>query len=469
MLARQKIDRSLATIPDEEVNFHPHSFADDAGRLFHWNGQLFRGISYSHSAFFVRLFREQIVQDLVERGLLIETDPTDLSVNGYGIVVSHRSVPFVSYPNEWCAEMLRDAAVTILDLAIELTQRGLTLKDAHPWNVLFDSSRPVYVALTSISPQNKAPAWSAYDEFCRFYYYPLILMSRGQERIARSLLPEYKGVQRSELLAVVRGSGPFAFVASKVLRRGFRSIRSIVRKDPSQSTLGFLKQARHDLERIKLPSYESRHRRRRYESMLAASTGRQEAARPLTLRKVLTELRPHTVLDVSRGAVWTSTLPAMMGLSVVSIDADAARVTSLYETAREKNLPILPLIVDFIKPIPSIGYSNDYAIAAVERLKCDMVLAFGLADELSSDNHFNFDLLAEGLASFSKRWLVVEYVERNVTETNREGGPKPNAGSLENFIDALRKHFSCVSVVSSETKTTVLLCDKFGDQETHHE
>ena len=168
MVARQKMDPGLVTIPAQEVIFHPHSFADDAGRLFNWNGQLFRGISYARTAFFGRLFREQIVQGLVERGLLIETEPTDLSVNGYGSVVRHRNVPFVSYPNEWCAAMLRDAALTIIELAIELTQRGLTLKDAHPWNVLFDSSKPVYVDLTSISPQQNEATWSAYDEFCRF-------------------------------------------------------------------------------------------------------------------------------------------------------------------------------------------------------------------------------------------------------------------------------------------------------------
>jgi hypothetical protein len=461
MLAIHKIDPGPVTVPAEEVIFHPHSFADDAGRLFQWNGQLFRGISYAHTAFFGRLFREQIVHGLIERGLLIETEETDLSVDGYEMVVSHRRIPFVSYPNEWCAAMLRDAAVTIIDLAIELTQQGLTLKDAHPWNVLFDSSRPVYVDLTSIAPQENEPTWSAYDEFCRFCYYPLILMSHGQERIARSLLPEYKGVLRAEVLTVVRSSGPSKLIFSKVLRRGVRSIQSIFKNNSSQSKLAFLRQAKGDLEKIKLPSYERSHWRRRNESMLAASTGPRETARPLTLRKILTELRPDTVLDLSRGAVWTSTLPAIMGFNVVSVDADAARVTSLYETAREKNLPILPLIVDFIKPTPSVGYSNHYSIAAVDRLKSDMVLAFGLADEIASDNHFSFDLIAEGLSSFSKRWLVVEFDDRKVEETNRRGGPNSESGGLNSFTEALLKHFRSVSVVSSEARAgTMLLCEK---------
>jgi hypothetical protein len=459
MVAREKSDPGF-TIASEEVIFHPHSFADDAGRLFTWNGALYRGINYAHAPLYDRLFREGVLQGLIERGLIIETAPTDLEINGYPMVVSHRSVPFVSYPNEWCAAMLRDAALTIIDLAIELAHRGLTLRDAHPWNVLFDSSGPVWVDLTSISTQVKGDSWPAYDEFCRFCYYPLILMSHGQERIARSLLPEYEGVLRSELLTLVRGAGPSGFILAKALSRGFRAILSNFRKGSSQSALALLRQVKRDVKRIQLPSYEDRHRRRRGESMLAPSSDADWTARPLALRKLFTELRPESVLDLSRGPIWTTTLPATMGFKVVSIDSDTARVSALYETAREKNLPILPLIVDFIKPTPSIGYSDHYSIAATERLKCDLVLALGLTQRIASENHFKLDLIAEGLASFTKRWLIVEFDVRNVAGSV-DRGTRPASCRLGNFIEALLKRFSDVNILSSHANSSaLLLCEK---------
>lgn len=455
MLALQKINTSVLTIPSSDVSFHPHSFADDAGRLFSWQGQLLRGISHRQTAFFGTLFRERVVQRLVELGLLIDSHQTDLSFEGYGSVVSHRSIPFISYPTEWCAAMLKDAALVVIDLAAELARHGLTLKDAHPWNVLFDSSRPVYVDLTSIIPQNGDPSWRAYDEFCRFCYYPLILMSHGHERIARSLLTEYQGVLRTELLTVMRGTGPSRFIFSKLLRRGIRSIQSLFRRESARDLLG---QARRDLEEIQLPSYEERNRRRRYQSMLSTSDEKEWRPRSLALRRILTELRPGAVLDLSRGAIWTSTLPAIMGFNVVSIDADAARVTALYEIAREKNLPILPLIVDFVKPTPSVGYSNHYSIPAVERLKCDMVVALGLVNEMASEKHFNFELIAEGLSSFSNRWLLVEVDDRDrATAAADQRVP----GTLEDFIEALLTHFRDVSIVSSGSHTGhLLLCEK---------
>ena len=462
LVAREKIDPGCVAIPSEEIIFHPHSFADDAGRLFQWNGKLCRGINYARAPLYDRLFREGVLQTLIDRGVLIETEPTNLAVDGYEMVMSHRRLPFISYPQEWCPAMLRDAALTIIDLTIELDQWGLTLRDAHPWNVLFDFSRPVWVDLTSIAPQKKGSTWPAYDEFCRFCYYPLVLMAHGHERIARSLLPEYEGVLRSELLALVRGAGPSTFILLKALRRGFRSIQSLFRKGSNQSALALLKQVRRDLESIQLPSYRSDHRRRRNESMLAPSSEADWTSRPLTLRKLLTELQPDRILDLSRGPIWTTTVPAIMGFEVVSIDSDAARVSTLYEAARDKNLSILPLIVDFIKPTPSVGYSNHYSIAATERLKCELVLALGLTRRIASENHFSLDLIAEGLASFSKRWLIVEFDERQGPQAWRaDGAPRSASGRLEDFVDALLKHFNEVYVVSTAANGgALLLCEK---------
>src|SRR5262245_6474907 len=135
-------------ISAHEIKFHPHSFGDPAGRLFWWEGQLYRGISHEKVSFFKQLFQTGIIQELVDRGLLIETEPTPLTVDGYAMVVRHRSVPFASYPEEWCMAMLKDAALANIELLKYLAQYGFTLKDAHPWNILFDAWKPIYVDLS---------------------------------------------------------------------------------------------------------------------------------------------------------------------------------------------------------------------------------------------------------------------------------------------------------------------------------
>ena len=456
MVAREKIN-STVQIPLEQLTFHPHSFADDAGRLFSWNGELYRGITASQAPFYSRLLREGVLETMIEHGLLIETEPADLIVDGYATVVRHATVPFVSYPNEWPAPMLKDAALAMIDLALQLARKGLILKDAHPWNMLFRTTRPVFVDLTSIAPLRNESDWRAYDEFCRFCYYPLILMAHGLDRIARSLLPEYRGVLRTELLTILRGSGLTGFALSKLFGRVSRSLRSVFarKKVGRESVLAFLKQVRQDLEKIQLrPGKESNDEKSSgFGGSRAARFDR--TSRRQALEELLTELQPLSVLDLSAGSHWSSILPATMGFNVVSIGTEA-RAAAIYQTARKQNLPILSLVVDFIKPTPSIGYSNHYSVAANERLKCEMVLALGFVNRIASENHFNFELISEGLSSFSKRWLVVDFAELD----NGDGGTRGDR-SLDRLIGELGKQFSCVRVVSSNPQTGVLLlCEK---------
>lgn len=140
-------------------------------------------------------------------------------------------------------------------------------------------------------------------------------------------------------------------------------------------------------------------------------------------------------------------MPASQGLTVVSINSDTGRAGALYRIAKERDLPILPLLIDFIKPTPSVGYGNHYSIAAVDRLKCELVLALGLVTEVASNNHFSSDLIVEGLSSFSSRWVIVDFVSDRL--------------KLFDFLKALQRRFSCVTFLSSDgDQTALLLCEK---------
>ena len=95
--------------------------------------------------------------------------------------------------------MFKAAALTIINLAIGLARHDLMLKDAHPWNVLFDGCRPVWIDLTSIIPANGSREWPAESEFYDNCVYPLLLMAQGREKLARSIIAENEVVQRADL------------------------------------------------------------------------------------------------------------------------------------------------------------------------------------------------------------------------------------------------------------------------------
>lgn len=134
------------------------------------------------------------------------------------------------------------------------------------------------------------------------------------------------------------------------------------------------------------------------------------------LHKILSELRPDSVLDIGSNAGWYSKLAAFLGSKVVSFDPTPTYITQLYFDARDKNLPILPLIMHFTDPTPSRGLSSHSSIAAAERFRCDMVLALSLVPDVVFKRNLRFDQVVERLALFSKRWLVVEFIPRQDPE-----------------------------------------------------
>jgi SAM-dependent methyltransferase len=471
----------MQQIPYSEVLFHPLSFADPSGRLFRWEGRLYRAISAERASLYRRLFDEGIVPRLVNKGL-IETELTSLQINGYEMVLSHRELPFVSYPYEWCAAMLKDAAIMVIDIEIELAQYGLTLQDAHPWNVLFDGFKPFYVDFGSIVPAQANVLWPAYDEFCRFFLYPLYLMSQGYGRIARWLLHDYdKGVLESDLVALTRKSS-LGFRAKDIamqlllmvkqhvpssfrpgLKKGLALLKSMLLRlsTAMRSRLDFLQQVRREVENITIPSLKTEWSEYYDGFFPSFSPSDGWTAKHISVHQVLSDLRPDSVLDIGSNRGWYSQLAALQGSQVVAFDVDEACITQLYYDAKEKSLSILPLVMDFRNPSPGYGLCNQWLIPATERLKCDMVLALALVHHLVFKQRLNFDQIVDGLSVFSKRWLLVEFIPRDDRYVSEWWSEKFSWYTLDNFIDALKKRFHDVRILPSYPEPRVLLlCEK---------
>lgn len=485
----------LSRIPLRDVRFHPHSFADHRVRLFSWNGQLYRGVGGDYAPFYAQLFQEQIIQRLVHKGLLIDSELTPLALEGYEMVVRHRRILFNSYPNEWCAAMIKDAALTILDLALELGRNGLTLADAHPWNLLYDieNGRLVFVDLGSITSITDF-TWPVYYEFCRFCFYPLLLMSHGQEQIARLLMCEKSGVRESDLVKLTgvsslslssrccsllcRMESSFARTVPtsyrQWLKRKLRPIRGLfVQHSPgadSRDSLSnmrrgchqaFLERIRREVERIDLSSVHSRTHAERDEGEVSISPQPSWTARQRAVHKLLTELQPLTVLDIAGDVEWYSKLASLLGSRVVYWHTDPARVTRLYHDSRATKSAILPLIMDFAQPTPSRGLANCWSISATDRFQCDMVLALGVLQRFVREGRLNFEQIVEGLALLSKRWVIAEFVPGEDEEGKRFQSPKFSWYTLSNFLDAARKRFRRVEIMPSSHQTRpLMICEK---------
>jgi SAM-dependent methyltransferase len=481
----------MTIISPDEISFHPLSFADLNARLFTWKGELFRGVTTNRATVYREMFQNGVAQDLIGKKLLIETELTAFQVPKYDLVLKHRKLPFVSYAFEWSAEMLRDSALMMIELQLELSRNGLTLHDAHPWNILFDGTRPLFVDFGSIRRWEGPTHWGAYDEFCRYLFYPLHLFASGHGRIARALLFEWdKGVLAAEFEALRKQPPKIEEPVVVPEKNVFRSLLGFGKKTdrvepakrlpppippPTVAPLPlspipqpydfatkelFLERLKQAIQAVELPWVKT------------DWSGYYDAAfPPLTpheswhlkhrnVHDLLSELRPATVLDVGSNRGWYAQLAASLGSTVVGLDIDETCVSRLYADAKTSQANILPLVMSFLKPSPGYGLNQWFAPAS-ERLSCDLVLGLAIVHHLVFKSRLFFDQIVAGLSIFSKRWLLVEFIPREDKYVAEWYDDSFAWYTLDNFQAELRKVYCSIRIVPSfHEPRLLLLCER---------
>ena len=110
-----------------------------------------------------------------ERQALADVPRLSPALGRAAAVVEHERLWFPSYPYEWPAEMLHASALLTLDLAIATLDEHQGLKDATPFNVLFNGPRPVFVDWLSVERRDPHdPTWLPYAQAVRTFVLPLI-------------------------------------------------------------------------------------------------------------------------------------------------------------------------------------------------------------------------------------------------------------------------------------------------------
>jgi hypothetical protein len=472
---------SSKTIPWNETVNHPHSFADPDGRVFLWEGQLYRGIFPAAASFFRRLAENGIISNLVEQGFLVNTELTQFTSEEFSLVFRHHFVPFASYPQEWCPLMFKDAALAIVDFAIELAHDELVLKDGHPWNILFEACKPVYIDLGSIAPQNGSSIWPAYPDFCRYCLYPLILMSQGYDLMGRLLMCEDRGVRESELfrlaphlafraylrwpvnLVLSNAEKYLTSVTNRFLKKESVAITSGPRRPlrNQKKLVSFLKQLRRLVESIPVATFDFQKATQERFVDSAQEYSDVRAVDGEVIDRILTELHPDSILDVNSGEGSLAKRAANLGIPVVCFETDHRKVSRLYCEAKTKGLPILPLVMDFTKPTPARGLGSHWAIAATERFQCDLVLAVDFLNQ-PMPHRLGFDKIINGLGQFSKRWLVLEIPLDPGSDNIQIRDNQPMGFSIDSCIRLLERQFRTVTKMHSPVQgSTLVVCEKY--------
>ncbi|KPK38995.1 MAG: hypothetical protein AMJ78_09135 [Omnitrophica WOR_2 bacterium SM23_29] len=475
----------MRNIPLKEIVTSESSYVDPNGFVFFYRGEVLRAISSPMEEFYRSLFKKGVIDKLIRNNGLIESEISDYAIPELGckMVIRHRPIKYISYCVEWSPSMFKDAALTILDLNTALLEDDCMLQDAYPWNVLFDLSKPVFIDFASIVPADDILIWPAYQQFLNFFMFPLELMDMGKGKVARALLFDHiNGVTQKDYIKNLSCS----YWLRHPIRSGLTRILDILENRLSPSSIA-KKKLRGYLENasLKISTPELRKKftvslkkkiskfnfhnlsstwKDYYKNKADIVADIKESScwseKQKTVSKLLDRLNPPSFIDLGCNIGWYSILAAQKRIGeIISIDSDEVCIDMLYKECADNKLPILPLIINLLSPTPAYGFLSTQFNSAIERLRCDTVLALAVTHHLHITGRQSYDQIANLFRSLGRR-AVVEYVDKEDEKVKlMEVGRKIDY-NFESFCASFKKVFNSISVFPSDLPTRqILLCE----------
>lgn len=406
----------------------PISFRDPGGRLWIENGRVFREVFPNSQATIRALLRSSLMREWVEAGRMVKSsvlidEAPGSEKDGRQLVLEHETCWFPSYPYEWPAEMLAEAGRLTVELAMSLLPLGMGLKDATPYNVLFDGTNPVFIDVLSV--ESRAPGddiWLAYGQFVRTFLLPLLMETQLGVWFAPLLRVQRDGLEPEQVARMAgwaRGWNPtfFSLVRGPLwledwIGPGNGARRPVGGKDPETAQF-VLQRLFAQLQRrlVRLEPAPSDSRWSEYSRERSHYAPSDLDTRRHCVQEVLRTTSASAVLDIGSNTGEFSLLCAGTGAKVVAIDRDSASISRLWRAAHRERLNVLPLVVDWSRPSPALGWNNREHTSFLSRArgKFDLVLMLAVLHHLLAEG-IPLGAILDTAAEASTRDLLIEFV-----------------------------------------------------------
>jgi len=455
----------------------PSSYRDPAGFIFTRDGVLYRQVNELGRADYDLLMSSGLYGALVDSGDLIVHEEVDLALapaSGAYKVIRPERVPFVSYPYEWSFGQLKDAALLTLRLQKAAMQRGLSLRDATAFNVMFVGGRPVWIDTLSFEALRAGAPWVAYRQFCESFLAPLALMSRTDPRahqLLRSFLDGIPLPMASAMLPLRTWASPGLVMHVHMHASAHRRLADAgpveagqhVPADPRRNVnsstvrpnalVALIDSLERTVTRLEWsPSgttWGDYYQRTNYTD--AALARKREL-----VREAIARLRPSLVWDLGANDGTFSRLASDAGIDTIAFDVDPAAVEHNYRQVKQRGeRSLLPLLMDLANPTASLGWANAERMSLLERGPADVAFALALVHHLAIAHNVPLPRIAAFFASLT-RALVIEFVPKEDSQVQRMLASRDDIFATyarDAFEAAFREHFTIES--SSEIDGSV--------------
>ncbi len=379
------------------MRLDPGSFRDPSNRVFVGEEAVIRALDNEGAKALAAMEGSAFFGEAQRAGSLITGErvdrPADMSDPLWTTFVAHPKLAVWSYPYEWCFSMLRSAALIQLELLSAALADEATCKDATPYNVQFQGTRPLFIDYGSFEPYQPGDPWYGYLQFCQLYLYPLLFQAYADIAFQPLLVADVDGIT-PELAARVLGplrlwrKGMMVHVALHAqVQQRFAKREQDVKADLRKS--GFSKRM-IEANVAGLTKLVESLRWKRSESEWSSYVDRPHytsdelAAKEAFVTQAAARRRWDIAWDVGCNDGRFSRLVSPHSDHVIAFDSDHLVVDLLFRSlAGEGPSNILPLVVDLAKPSPGLGWRGGERQAFLDRNRPDLVLFLAVIHHLA--------------------------------------------------------------------------------------
>lgn len=433
---------------DSPVSSNPASFRDPSGFIFTHEGTIYRWVAESYKAEFEALKASGLLKDLQEMGALVQHTEVTLPLQG-GVppyaVLKPEPIPFISYPQEWSFNQLKDAALLTLAVTIKALEKGFILKDASAYNVQFVDAKPVFIDTLSFERYEEGTPWVAYKQFCQHFLAPLALMSYTDVSLGKLMGTYIDGIPLDIASKILPWQSKLSLGLLLHIHFHAKSQRKYSDKELSDkktqapkmsknSLLGLLDGLKGAVSGLHWKA-EGTEWADYYSATNYSNQAMSEKAK--LVGEYLRSVAPKTVWDLGANTGVFSHIAADGGAETVSFDIDPAAVDRHYQFLKSTSkASLLPLVLDLTNPTSGYGWAGTERSSVAGRGPADTVMALALIHHLALSNNVPLAKIAEYFATLS-RTLIIEFVPKSdsqvqkLLKTRKDIFPRYNEADFE--------------------------------------
>lgn len=429
---------------------------DEVGELFFYENSVFRAINDAYIPQVKEMFDNGLMEELTSKKLFPKTWISDVEIAGYSLVLEHENITNWNYAYEWSFDMLKDAALLVLEINQIANKYAYQLMDGHASNVVFNMNKAQYIDFGSFVSFDKKSnsSWESYTVFYVQFYIPLYLWSKSYPDVARNIFLMRDYFSEKEFFKLKYPLTSF-FVGKHFSK--LKKIKTLSLNSEGEIRKKIPKGYKQSIALVLAKLLKSRFSATKLKNKISNFTKPQEPSmwndyhntiepktnkrflRVIQIIKNLKDAETLVELGSNQGKFASLISEETQIKKIIATDYDKEAVNIMYLNTKNK-ANFLVLLFDMVR---TIGRKCDKDIK--ERIKSDIVISLAVTHHLILTQKIPIDYIFETMKSLSNKYIIVEFMPIGLYGGDLEKVPAlPDYYNLAWFKANFTKHFELI-------------------------